>query len=73
VAGVINYRIRPDGVRVFLHTETGPDFAGKGVAGTLVRQSLEAERAEGRRIVPSCPFVAGYLGKHPEYQDIATN
>jgi hypothetical protein len=73
VAGSITYRDRPDGARVFLHTETDPAFAGKGVASSLVRQSLEAEREHGRQIVPVCPFVAAYLGRHPEFQNIAVS
>jgi predicted GNAT family acetyltransferase len=71
VAGFIAYRDRPDGARVFLHTETDPAFAGKGIASSLVRQALEAEREHGRRIVPVCPFVAAYLTRHPEYQNLA--
>ena len=69
-AGFIAYRVRPDGVRVMLHTEVDPAFEGKGVGGRLVSQALDAERAAGRKIEVVCPFVAAYLRRHPEYADL---
>ncbi len=69
-AGFVNYRIRPDGVRIMLHTEVDAAFEGKGVGGRLVSQALDAERAAGRKIVASCPFVSAYLRRHPEYADL---
>ncbi|WP_373319774.1 GNAT family N-acetyltransferase [Rugosimonospora africana] len=70
VAGIIQYRDRHDGARVFLHTETMPDFAGKGVASVLVRQALEMERERRQMVVPVCPFVSAFLERHPEYKDV---
>jgi uncharacterized protein len=69
-AGFITYRVRPDGVRIMLHTEVDPAFEGMGVGSRLVSQALDAERAAGRRIVASCPFVGAYLRRHPEYADL---
>jgi predicted GNAT family acetyltransferase len=69
-AGFITYRVRPDGVRIMLHTEIDPAFEGKGVGSGLVSQALDAERAAGRKIVASCPFVGAYLRRHPEYADL---
>jgi predicted GNAT family acetyltransferase len=70
VAGFIQYRDRPDGARVFLHTQTSPDFGGKGVASVLVRRALELERERERMVVPVCPFVSAFLERHPDYQDV---
>ncbi|NKY49885.1 GNAT family N-acetyltransferase [Nocardia vermiculata] len=58
------------GQRIFHHTEIGSDFAGRGLAGALVSQALIRTRAAGLRVVPVCPFVAGYIDKHPEFADI---
>jgi uncharacterized protein len=69
-AGMIIYQVRPDGVRIMLHTEVDPAFEGKGVGSRLVRGALDAERARGGRIVPSCPFVNAYIQRHPEYTDL---
>jgi len=37
---------------------------------SLAKGVLEAIRAEGRTVVPQCEFIAGYLERHPEYQDL---
>ncbi|GAA4811874.1 GNAT family N-acetyltransferase [Streptomyces ziwulingensis] len=57
--------------RVFYHTETGDAFAGRGLAGQLVEQALTDVRAQGKRIVPVCPYVAKFLTKHTEFADLA--
>ncbi|GAA3079773.1 GNAT family N-acetyltransferase [Streptosporangium carneum] len=61
---------RRDGVIVYIHTEVDPEFEGKGVGGALARTALDAARAEGVRIVPRCPFVGGWIRRHPEYADL---
>jgi predicted GNAT family acetyltransferase len=35
-----------------------------------VRGELEALRAQGLKVVARCPFVAAYIKKHPEFQDL---
>ncbi|BBZ15262.1 GNAT family N-acetyltransferase [Mycobacterium branderi] len=57
--------------RVFYHTEVSDEFGGRGLATILVREALEATRADGKRIVAVCPMVAGVLEKNPEFNDIA--
>jgi predicted GNAT family acetyltransferase len=69
LAGLIKYRIRPD-ARVFVHTVVLPEFEGKGVASTLAKAALDSIRAQGDKVVPSCPYVTSWLEKHPEYQDL---
>ena len=32
--------------------------------------ALEQVRARGLKVEPKCPFVAGYIGKHPEFSDL---
>jgi uncharacterized protein len=54
--------------RIFPHTVVGEEFAGHGLASTLVRQALDASIADGFRIVAVCPYVKGWIAKHPEYQ-----
>jgi len=59
-----------DGRRTFPHTEVLPQFQGRGLATILVAAALQATRADGLRIVPTCWMVAEYIDKHPEYADI---
>jgi predicted GNAT family acetyltransferase len=35
-----------------------------------VRGLLDLVRAEGAKVRPRCPFVRGYIEKHPEYADL---
>jgi molybdenum cofactor cytidylyltransferase len=69
VAGFINYRDLPDHL-VLVHTEVKPEYDGQGIGSALVRQALDQIRERGRSIVPQCPFVAAYLRRHPDYQDL---
>jgi predicted GNAT family acetyltransferase len=56
--------------RVFYHTEVDERFGGRGLANILVQQALEATRADGKRVVATCPMVAAFIKKHPEFTDI---
>ena len=69
VLGHAAYR-REGGRTVFTHTEVEPDAEGTGVAGKLVRGALDDVRARGERAVPQCSFVRGWIGKHPDYEDL---
>lgn len=43
---------------------------GRGVASRMARHVLTDIRARGLLVLPTCPFFAGYLKKHPEEADI---
>ncbi len=69
LAGVAQY-IRSEGLIAFVHTEVQPQFEGRGVAGALARTSLDAARAAGTPVLAACPFYAGWIDRHPAYQDL---
>lgn len=62
-----------DGQHLLVHTEVAEDVGGMGVASSLVRQVLDTIRDEGGRIVPRCPFVRGFLDRHPEYRALVVD
>jgi uncharacterized protein len=66
---VAYYRMTP-GVITFVHTEVPQALSGRGVATKLIRGALEMVRAQGLEVVPQCPFVSAFMGKHPEYNDL---
>jgi predicted GNAT family acetyltransferase len=66
---VAYYRLSP-GIITFTHTEVPPALSGQGVASRLIKGALEQVRARGLKVVAQCEFVAGYLGKHPEFGDL---
>ncbi|RAX44816.1 N-acetyltransferase [Arthrobacter sp. AQ5-06] len=53
--------------RIFYHTVINEEYGGQGLAGKLAKVALTETVDEVRAIVPVCPFVKKYLGKHPEY------
>ncbi|MDX9996537.1 MAG: GNAT family N-acetyltransferase [Phenylobacterium sp.] len=63
------YRRLASGI-MFPHTEVPPAFEGKGVGSKIVRTALEWARTEGQKVMPTCPFVAGWIRKHPDYHDL---
>lgn len=66
---VAEYHLKND-VIIFTHTEVPEAMEGRGVAGSLIRTALETARAEHYQVVPLCPFVAAYIKRHREYQDL---
>lgn len=69
VAGFAAYE--RDGSTVsFTHTEIEPRFEGKGLGSALARGALDATRAGGRSVLPFCPFIRGYVERHPDYVDL---
>ena len=61
---------RDAGVVTFTHTEVPAALQGRGIAAELVRAALDWARAEGLRVVPACSYVARYLQRHPQSQDL---
>jgi uncharacterized protein len=65
---------RRDEERIVLtHTEVPPALSGKGVGSKLAHDVLEEARRRGLRIVPRCEFIAAYLQRHPEYQNLVAS
>jgi uncharacterized protein len=50
---------------VLVHTEVPPALRGHHLGEALVKAGVEAARAEGLRIIATCPFAREYLRKHP--------
>ncbi len=52
------------------HTVVYGPFEGMGLATTLVQGALDDLRERGKPIVPTCPVVAHFIEKHPDYADL---
>ena len=55
---------------IFTHTGVPDEIGQQGVASKLAHTALEYARANDLKVVHQCPFVAGYIGLHPEYQSL---
>ena len=66
---VAYYQLAP-GVITFTHTEVPQELSGQGIGSQVTRAALDAARARGLKVVAKCPFVAAYMAKHPEFNDL---
>lgn len=66
---VVDYRRLP-GTWNIVHTYTEPASRGYGVASDLIREVLNAAREEGVTVIPTCPYVAWWIGEHRDYEDL---
>jgi predicted GNAT family acetyltransferase len=49
------------------HTFVPPALRGGGIASQLAAFALRYAREHGIKVLPTCPFVARYLSRHPEF------
>ena len=57
--------------KIFLtHTEVAPELEGRGIAAALTEAVLRDIEAKGLQLVPLCPYLAGYLKRHPEWKKL---
>jgi predicted GNAT family acetyltransferase len=63
------YRLKPGRI-VFIHTGVPAELEGRGLAKELAVTGLDYARQNGLKVIPLCPFVAGYIKRHPEYLDL---
>jgi NAD+ kinase len=69
IVGTLEYRRRGGRIEL-LDTEIEQTFSGRGLAGRLAAAALDDARGRATPVVVTCPFVTGYLERHPEYSDL---
>jgi predicted GNAT family acetyltransferase len=67
--GVAAYR-RRDGRIIFTHTEVDEAYQGRGFGARLAAAVLAEAAKENLEVVPLCPFIAHYIERHAEYQQL---
>jgi len=66
---VAYYKLSP-GEITFTHTEVPPELGGRGIGSKIASGALDLVRSRGLNVVAECPFIAGFIDKHPEYSDL---
>jgi uncharacterized protein len=66
---VLNYQ-QVDGKIIFTHTSVPGAVGGQGIGSRLAAAGLDYASAQSLTVVPLCSFIADYIQKHPEYQDL---
>lgn len=68
-AGSLTYE-RDDDTVSLIDLTTDLRRAGQGLGLVLVRKALDAVGAEGKSVLPVCPFVRDFIHRHPVYLDL---
>lgn len=69
LAAIADY-IPTEELVAFTHTEVLAGFEGKGVGSALIGEALDDVRGQQLAVLAVCPFVSGYVQRHPEYSDL---
>lgn len=65
----VAYERTPGTIR-FIHTVVPKALEGRGIGSRLAKYVLDKARADGEKVIPQCPFIAAWLRKHHEYDDL---
>ncbi|WBY02887.1 GNAT family N-acetyltransferase [Ramlibacter tataouinensis] len=71
LAAFAEYNLLKTGV-LFTHTEVLQAFEGRGIGSAIARYALDEVRRRSLLAMPACPFIAGFLRKHPQYHDLVS-
>lgn len=52
------------------HTAVPDALRGRRLGEALVKRAVEDARAEGRQIIPLCPYAKAQIQRHAEWQDV---
>ena len=58
------------GKLALVHTEVPEELSGQGIGSALVKYALNYARDNQLVVLPYCPFVASYVARHSEWDDI---
>jgi len=72
LVGLAAYR-RRDGHIALTHTEVDDSCEGCGFGSRLAAAALDDARRQGIDVVPLCPFIAHYIERHPEYEQLVAS
>ena len=68
--GHLTFTIAPGRIAIAEHTVVDPSYQGLGFAGDLATVFFSYCIELGLRVRPLCPYIATYLRRHPELQDM---
>ena len=63
---------RTDNIVTIPHVEAPEALRGKGTASRLMEGIATLARANGFKIVPTCPYAVAWFRRHPEAADVLT-
>ncbi|OPH39771.1 GNAT family N-acetyltransferase [Moraxella equi] len=68
--GFLSYEVIDDDTLNYNHTIVPKELGGRGLGTALVKHALDYASDNGKKVVPSCSFVASYIDRRDEYQSL---
>lgn len=69
---IAEYEIAGD-TMVLTHTKVPFSHQGEGIGEALARAALDSARAQHLKVDPRCKYMAAFIERHDEYQDLLSN
>lgn len=69
IAAIEDYQLDGDTI-TYIHTESMPEFRGKGSAKELVAAILDHAVARDFKVIPECSYVAKFIRENTDYIDL---
>jgi predicted GNAT family acetyltransferase len=66
----LKYRFEGDTTINAYSTFTPPEQRGQGLAGKVTQAALDWAKTKSYKVIPGCPYVAAYIKRHPEYEEL---
>jgi hypothetical protein len=54
----------------YRHTFVPPPMRNRGIASALTAYALRYAGEANLKVIPSCPFVAAFVQRHPEHEPV---
>ncbi|WP_394261874.1 GNAT family N-acetyltransferase [Moraxella boevrei] len=70
VIAYLSYKKVNDNTLDYNHTIVPDELGGRGVGKALATFALDYARDNNLKIVPNCSFVAHFINKNPEYDEL---
>jgi predicted GNAT family acetyltransferase len=67
---LLEYYSRDDETLVFNHTFVPASLRDRGIAAGLTKYALNYAREHNFKVIPQCPYVAEYVERNKEFDDI---
>jgi predicted GNAT family acetyltransferase len=64
---VLRYEATDEHTLEYYHTFVPPALRGAGIASQLTEHALRYAAEHHLKVRPTCPFVARYIDRHPEF------
>lgn len=69
ILSVLDYQLQ-NGVMAITHTGVPEAVGGRGIAADLAKAALDTARERKWGVRPLCSYVAAYIRRHREYEDL---